>query len=121
MGEKRFSESAQINRQIVRKALKEFQSTLAEVYSAQTPGILIYGSYARRQEHDESDVDLLLIFNHKVHPAEEIQRLSAILADLNLRYHLLISILPVAQDRFEHSQESFWKNVRRDGIPTSKL
>jgi uncharacterized protein len=102
----------------VRKILKELQAGLKSLYGKNTPVLLVYGSYARAEAHPESDIDVLLIYPYDVRPAEEIQRVSAILADLNLHYQALISVLPASQNKYQYSQETFWKNVRREGIPS---
>jgi uncharacterized protein len=105
----------------VRKALGELQHSLNHLYGKQAPLILIYGSYARGQVQPDSDIDVLLLYPYDVHPAEEIQRVSAILADMNLRYQVLISVLPAHINEYQNSQEIFWKNVRRESISRDRL
>jgi uncharacterized protein len=105
----------------VRKALGELQHSLKRLYGKKAPLILIYGSYARNQAHVDSDIDVLLLYPYDIHPAEEIQRVSAILADLNLRYQILISVLPAPIIKYQNSQEIFWKNVRQEVISSDRL
>ncbi len=105
----------------VRDALRDLEEAIQKLFKKNAPGILLYGSYARGQATSESDVDILLLFPYDIRPSAEIQRISGILADINLRYQVLISIFPTTQDHYLHSQEPFWNNVRREGVPVTTL
>ncbi len=78
--------------------------------------MLLYGSHARGEARDNSDVDLLLIYRHPINRGAEIRRLGSVLADLNLDYQLLISVLPIAEAEFQSATGPFWTNVRREGV-----
>jgi predicted nucleotidyltransferase len=110
-----------IDKATVRAALREFQSELQKVYMQSRPEIMIYGSQARGEANPTSDVDVLLLFSSNFHPGEEIRRLGPILADLNLRYQVLISILPAKEDDYIHAAGMIWKNIRREGIPVDRV
>jgi len=74
----------------VRDALRDLQAALRQLYGPQAPRLLLYGSYARGEANEASDVDVLLVYPEQVPAGGEIQRLCGILADLNLRYQVLI-------------------------------
>lgn len=98
-------------------ALHELQVGLRQIYGPRTPRIVLYGSYARGEAHAESDIDVLLIFpDAAILPGAEIRRVSYLLADLNLRYEVLVSVVPTTQHQYQSAVEPFWKNVRREGI-----
>ena len=101
----------------LRTVLREFQSGLRKLYGKNAPAILLYGSHARGQAYADSDIDILLIYPRDIFPGEEIHRISSILADLNLRYQVLISILPATESHYRDSNNPFWNNVRRESIP----
>jgi predicted nucleotidyltransferase len=105
----------------VRAALRELQTALEALYGAAAPTILVYGSQARGEAGSASDVDVLLIYGQPPRRGSEIARLAPILADLNLRYQLLISIVPGARSEYERASGPFWSNVRREGITLDAL
>jgi predicted nucleotidyltransferase len=105
----------------LRTVLQEFRAGLQKLYGKNAPAILLYGSYARGQAHDDSDIDILLIYTNDIYPGEEIQRISVVLADLNLRYGVLISVLPATEGEYRNSTEMFWRNVRRERIPIEAI
>jgi len=61
-------------------------------------------------------MDVLLLYPHEVRPGVEIEHLQGILADLNLRYTVLVSVLPASEAQYRQSQQAFWRNVRREGV-----
>jgi predicted nucleotidyltransferase len=105
----------------LRAVLREFQAGLRKLYGKSAPAIYLYGSYARGQAHSESDIDILLVYPRDIHPGDEIQRISSILAYLNLRYQVLISVLPTVEKHYQDSSYPFWINVRRESIPIEAL
>jgi predicted nucleotidyltransferase len=104
----------QPDRQIVRAALRELRMELRRLYGSNAPAAFVYGSYARGEEKATSDVDVLLLYAQEIQPGEEIERISAILAKLNLRYQVLISILPTRHSTYRTSSEALWQNIRRE-------
>ncbi len=102
--------------QEVQKALQDLRMSLRRLYGKQAPSVLLYGSYARGNAEDASDIDVLLIYPAVVPSGHEINRLGAILADLNLRYQVLISVLPVSEQDYHNSSGIFWSNIRQEGV-----
>lgn len=48
-------------------------------------------------------------------PGQEIDRIADLLAELNLRYHESISVLPLDEAAFAQTQGCSWRNVPREG------
>jgi predicted nucleotidyltransferase len=107
--------------QSVRAALTELQAVLLNMYGSQAPTLLLYGSYSRQEATSSSDVDVVLLYPGEVKPGEQINQLRAILSALNLRYQILISLLPVSAHQYNSSPTAFWKNVRREAVPLERI
>jgi hypothetical protein len=56
-----------------------------------------------------------------VQPGPVIQQVRAALADLNLRYQVLISILPASNAQYQQSRQIFWRNIRREGVKIESI
>jgi len=96
--------------------LSEFKKGLVERYGERLARLVCYGSVARGEAGPESDIDLALVLEGEVRPSREIDALVDLLADFNLRYGVLISILPIDRGTWENAAGPFWRNVRREGI-----
>lgn len=96
--------------------LKELSALLGERYGERYRGLWLYGSEARGEARPDSDVDLLLVLRDADRPTREIDRIADVLADFNLRYGVLLSVLPVDEKTLQTAEGPFWRNVRREGI-----
>jgi uncharacterized protein len=100
----------------VRLALRELKVGLLGLYGSYPPRLVAYGSYARDEATEDSDLDLLLLYSRPVNPSHEIARIVPLLAALHLQYGLLISVLPVSERDYRESEGPFWRNVRQEGV-----
>ena len=110
-----------IDSTVAKAALTELQAGLKKLYGSNSPLLLVYGSYARGEAHPHSDIDVLLIYSSDILPGEEIHRVSALLADLNLRYQVLVSVLPTSEKQYKDEKSGFWENIRQEGISIDAL
>ena len=106
---------------LIRTVMEELRAGLRRLYGDKAPLVLLYGSYARGNANPSSDIDVLLIYQQKVQPGREIRRVGTLLADLNLRYQVLISVLPADQTQYNSHPGVFWQNVRRESKPIEAI
>jgi predicted nucleotidyltransferase len=114
-------ELARPDRQTVRAALRDLQAELRQLYGSQAPLALVYGSYARGEENPTSDIDILLLYPQPIYPGKEIERVSALLAGLNLRYQVLIYILPTRKADYHHAKGAFWQKLRKEVVSIEQI
>ncbi|TEU10317.1 MAG: nucleotidyltransferase domain-containing protein [Anaerolineales bacterium] len=96
--------------------LPDLKKALRDTYGDRLVRLILFGSQARGQAGPESDVDVAVLVDGEIEPFREIDRLSYILADLNLRYGLLISVLPLSTQTLETAEGPFWRNLREQGV-----
>ncbi|MDQ3461125.1 MAG: nucleotidyltransferase domain-containing protein [Deinococcota bacterium] len=101
----------------LRELLRALRLTLSEVYGADLEDLVLFGSEARGDAHDGSDVDVIVVLRRSVEPGAEIGRLGDVLAELNLRYSRLVTLVPASATQYRQAQDPFWRNVREEGIP----
>ena len=95
--------------------LDELSSALNARLGNRFAGIWLYGSQARGDAGPESDIDLVLLLHNMDQPGKEIDRIADILADLNLKYGALVSVLPIEESELHRAKGPFWRNVLREG------
>jgi len=100
----------------VRRAPLRFKRTLRETYGKRFRGLYLYGSYARGDARPDSDVDTVIALAGRVQPYHELARLSRTLADLCLRYDLLIATYPVPETWSRERESPLFENIRREGV-----
>lgn len=100
----------------VRLALEEVKRELSRIYGERLTGIYLYGSYARGDFNENSDVDLIIALKGEVNSYEEMDRLSEVLSDICLCYDVLIATYPVPDEWVEKRESPLFKNVRREGV-----
>jgi predicted nucleotidyltransferase len=101
---------------ILDKMIAEFQQELRKLYGSQFKNLILYGSQARGNATEESDIDLMIVLTHLTSPGDEILRMGEITNKLNLKYDQLISIFPISEQDFYHKKTPLLENVRQEGI-----
>ena len=79
--------------------------------------IILYGSFARGDNTDGSDVDIAIILSDTLTETLS-ENLTDNIVDLDLKYDRVYSIIEIKHDDFERwrSYIPFYKNVDREGI-----
>jgi uncharacterized protein len=88
---------------------EQYQENLAE--------LVLYGSQARGDAQEYSDIDVLVVLKQAFNYREEIDRTSQFIADLSLEYDTVISRAFISAQRFQEENSPFLLNVRREGVP----
>ena len=96
---------------------EELVRTLLSALPGEPVRIVLYGSTARGTAEPDSDVDVAVFLNRPLTPQEQ-ERLSETVADLNLKYDKVFSVVDIdTQTYFAWRDVSpFYQNVDREGI-----
>ena len=96
--------------------LGDLDGGLQKLYGGRYRGLVLYGSRARREANEGSDVDLLLILDGVVEVGREIRRSSKLAAFLSLEAGLVLSLVPVSIEDYRASSDPYLINARREGV-----
>lgn len=96
--------------------LEELRQGLQELYGDRFARLILFGSQARNEATEDSDIDVMVVLRGKVSTGDEIFRMGSLVNDLNLKYDELIAAFPISELGFEQRTSSFMKNVRKEGI-----
>ncbi|MDO5423710.1 MAG: nucleotidyltransferase domain-containing protein [Eubacteriales bacterium] len=105
--------------QTVQSLLNQYLAELKKLYGSHLKSVILYGSYARGDYTENSDVDLMILVDLT---DEALERYSDALSELGFGYNVEHNIwmMPVVKniDHFQHwvSAYPFYKNVQREGV-----
>jgi predicted nucleotidyltransferase len=97
--------------------LKEFRGGVKNLYEKRLKCIILYGSWARGDATEDSDIDVLIVLEGKVIPGKEIDRMINIITVINLKHGVLISVYPISKEDYSTINSPLLINVRREGVP----
>ena len=100
----------------IEPVLKLFRSKVEKIYGKRLKGIVLYGSFARGQATQDSDIDLAMILEGKVATGREIDRLINVITDINFEYDVLLSIYPVLEEDYHSINSPLLLNIRKEGV-----
>ncbi|KAB2950555.1 nucleotidyltransferase domain-containing protein [Heliorestis acidaminivorans] len=98
------------------RAILEVKEKLLSVLAVKE--IVLFGSYARREADELSDIDLLIITDHKL-SHQECDIIAEIIFEINLNYETNISFVPVDASSWYGQRlhlSALYSEVQRDGV-----
>jgi predicted nucleotidyltransferase len=100
----------------VQTTIHRIEAGLRALYGARFRGLLLYGSYARGEADEGSDVDLLLLLEGPVDAVKEILRLQPIKSPISLEADLALSVIPASIEDYEKRATRFLLNIGAEAV-----
>ncbi|MFM7712266.1 MAG: nucleotidyltransferase domain-containing protein, partial [Microcystis sp.] len=79
------------------KIITEFRQALEKIYGDKLINLVLYGSQARGDATEDSDIDIMVVLKSPVSPGDEIFQMGEVKNQINLKYDQLISVLPISE------------------------
>jgi predicted nucleotidyltransferase len=100
----------------IRKLMKELKEGLAKIYGSQLEAVYLYGSYARGDYRDGSDVDVMVLLKSYRDYWKEYHRASDYVSDVSLKYDRMVSYIIVKEVQWRQSDIPVIRNIHKDGV-----
>ncbi len=98
----------------IARAVKE---QLKLLYGDRLAKLVLYGSYARGDFHEESDIDFLVVLNDEnIDVGKELRFMNSAIHKISFENDVIISKHPATLRQLQTSQFPFYQNVRKEGI-----
>lgn len=100
----------------VQKLLKQLKTGLSRVYGNQLNAVYLYGSFARGDNVEGSDLDVVVILKDFQRRAAEIRRTSKLVGDLSLDYEITVSPLFLREKEWDTNRFALLRNIKAEGV-----
>ncbi len=96
--------------------LDDLKAQLAVHYGRRLHSVVLFGSQARGDAGDDSDVDVLVLLHGAANPYDEIAATRTLLSEIWLKHDCIVSCLFRSVESLEPPLGPFLGNVVREGI-----
>lgn len=100
----------------VKAALRASRNELEALYGDRLAQVVLFGSQARGEAGEASDIDILVILKEPVNKHKEIGIVSKITSKVMMETGELVGFVVSGVSRILQSESGFFVNVRREGI-----
>ena len=100
----------------IRKLMKELKEGLAKIYGDKLKAVYLYGSYARGDYRQGSDVDVMILLKSYRNYWKEYMRSSDYVSDISLKYDVTVSYILIKELQWKEADKPVLRNIRKDGV-----
>ena len=100
----------------IKEILEEVGEKLKKLYGENLRGIILYGSYARGEATEDSDIDLIILLEDMEDISKEWERYFPIIYEIAFRNDVVISIVPLKERDYYSKNHPFLLNAKKEGI-----
>jgi predicted nucleotidyltransferase len=104
-------------REEVIRLVQEFHEKLAAVYGDRLKGVYLFGSFARGDAREDSDIDVAVVLAGPVNRRRERHRNSDLIGELSLRESCVLMPLFVSEEDYRGVPEAIHRSIVREGVP----
>lgn len=102
-----------------RGIINQLSKSIVALFPQEQPDVILFGSYARNEAVDDSDIDVLYLVNAPRQTiAEKNWQVGAAAADLLMEHGIVVS--PIVENRayFQRNVETlpFFRNIQQEGV-----
>ncbi|MEY4877212.1 MAG: hypothetical protein RL708_2361 [Bacteroidota bacterium] len=95
---------------------KEVKQIAQKIYGDELTDVVLYGSYARNEAWEESDLDLMVLFKMPHNASKEISKMQTESSKLQLDNLIYISFLISDENKFSSVPLPIYYNIKKEGI-----
>lgn len=100
------------------QALRDLVAWVRERFGERVRDVRLFGSYARGEANEDSDVDVLVVVDALT--SAEAREIAYHTGDLLTQYDVIISALALSRERYEElvsRERAIVQEIQRDGVP----
>jgi predicted nucleotidyltransferase len=101
-----------------REIIEAFKNNLKQLYGDNLHSVILYGSLARGEETEESDIDLIVVLKEMRDFWKEVRRIDELESSLEEKnsFEILISAIPLSLKDMGKAVTPLLMNVKKEGV-----
>lgn len=100
----------------IQRLLRKLKHGLIQLYGERLKGVYLYGSYARGDFQEGSDLDVMVILSDFERAPLELQFTDDLMGDLSLEYLITISPMFMRERDWFTADKPLLRNARADAV-----
>ena len=100
----------------IREILRQLREGLTALYGERLRGLVLFGSWARGDADEESDIDVLVVLDEEDDAYDELHRMMDVVYPLCLENGVVIGIVPMSERDFRERRSPLLMNIRKEGV-----
>lgn len=98
------------------RILTEIRRALEPVYGERLKGVVLYGSVARGEDTEDSDIDVLVLLDKVEDYWVEREKAVEVLYPLSLEWDHPISAKPTSVNEYDKADYPLYRSAKREGV-----
>lgn len=100
----------------IEQIVAEYTTRLGAILGEELESVVLYGSRARGDAEEESDIDVLCVMRTQCDCGKLIELTSDVTAEISLKHDVVLSRAFVTARDYRSRNTPFLMNVRREGV-----
>lgn len=102
----------------VNMIIGQLNESIGKLFPHEQPDVILFGSYARNEQEDDSDIDVLYLVNaSRQQIAEKNWQVGEAASKLLLEHNIVVSPIIENRDYFhQHTYLPFFNSILREGV-----
>lgn len=96
--------------------IQKVKRGLKKVYQDNLVHVVLFGSQARGDARQDSDIDILVVLKNRYNQEENRQQMIILLSNLCLEYEVVVSCVYVSECQFKQEKSPLLLNIHQEGI-----
>ncbi len=101
----------------IQRLLAELKKGLTELYGARLKAVYLYGSYARGDYDENSDLDVMIVLDHYASYWDELMYSAELASNVSLEHNVAISRMIMTEEQWKKGDLPVLRNIRAEGVP----
>ena len=101
----------------VASLMEKMKKGLTELYGQRLKAVVLFGSYARGDYSEDSDIDVMIVLSDYQNYGAEIDLSGELISQLSLDYGISISRIIMKEIQWQESDTPLLRNIRLEGVP----